>query len=145
MADEESIVLGIDLGTTFSAMSYVNHYGKAEIIPNAEGFATTPSVVHFYEEEGCVVGDEAVKMVVIDPENVVRFIKRSMGEEDFVLDFWDRAYTPQEEAERRCRAAPWEDHHGRDHHRPRLLQQCTARRHSGSWSYRWAERVVHHQ
>ncbi|MFT6159432.1 MAG: molecular chaperone DnaK [Myxococcota bacterium] len=96
MADEESIVLGIDLGTTFSAMSYVNHYGKAEIIPNAEGFATTPSVVHFYEEEGCVVGDEAVKMVVIDPENVVRFIKRSMGEEDFVLDFWDRAYTPQE-------------------------------------------------
>lgn len=96
MTDDDSIVLGIDLGTTFSAMSYVNKYGKPEIIPNAENQATTPSVVHFYDEDGCVVGDEAVKMVVVDPENVVRFIKRNMGEEDYVLDFWDRPYTPQE-------------------------------------------------
>jgi molecular chaperone DnaK len=90
------IVLGVDLGTTFSAMSIVNQYGKPEIITNAEGFPTTPSVVHFYDEDACVVGEEAVKMVVIDPENVVRFIKRHMGEEDFTLDFFGRAHTPQE-------------------------------------------------
>lgn len=95
MADDD-VVLGIDLGTTFSAMSYVNQYGKPEIISNAEGIATTPSVIHFYDEDGCVVGDEAVKMVVVDPENVVRFIKRNMGEEDFALDFFSRTYTPQE-------------------------------------------------
>src|SRR5688572_6658421 len=89
-------VLGIDLGTTFSAMSIVNEHGKPEIIPNSEGFPTTPSIVHFYDEDACVVGEEAVKMVVIDPENVVRFIKRHMGEEDFTLDFYGRAYTPQE-------------------------------------------------
>jgi len=94
--DAKEIVLGIDLGTTFSAMSLVNDYGKPEIITNAEGFSTTPSVVHFYDDDACVVGEEAVKMVVIDPENVVRFIKRHMGEEDFTLEFFGRAYTPQE-------------------------------------------------
>jgi len=96
MTGEDDIVLGIDLGTTFSAMAVVNAYGKPEIVPNAEGFPTTPSVVHFYDEDACVVGDEAVKMVVIDPENVVRFIKRHMGEEDFSLEFFGVSYTPQE-------------------------------------------------
>ncbi|MCB9678413.1 MAG: Hsp70 family protein [Alphaproteobacteria bacterium] len=96
MSEDDAIVLGIDLGTTFSAMSIVNDYGKPEIITNADGHPTTPSVVHFYDEDACVVGEEAVKMVVIDPENVVRFIKRHMGEEDFSLEFFGRAYTPQE-------------------------------------------------
>lgn len=95
MAGDDDIVLGIDLGTTFSAMAFVNEHGKPEIIPNSEGFPTTPSIVHFYDEDACVVGEEAVKMVVIDPENVVRFIKRHMGE-DFTLEFYGRQYTPQE-------------------------------------------------
>ncbi|MBW1877414.1 MAG: Hsp70 family protein, partial [Deltaproteobacteria bacterium] len=96
MAAEDEIVLGIDLGTTFSAMAHVNRWGKPEIITNAEGFATTPSVIHFYDRDACVVGDEAVKMVVIDPDNVVRFIKRNMGEENFSLEFYGKIYTPQE-------------------------------------------------
>ncbi len=96
MNEKTPIVLGIDLGTTFSAMAWVNDHGKPEIIANSEGFATTPSIVHFYDEDGCVVGEEALKMVVIDPENVVRFIKRHMGEEDFTLEFFGKMYTPQE-------------------------------------------------
>lgn len=96
MAKPDDIVLGIDLGTTFSAMSFVNNYGKPEIVPNEEGYPTTPSVVHFYDEDACVVGEEAVKMVVVDPENVVRFIKRNMGEGGFALEFFGRPYTPQE-------------------------------------------------
>jgi molecular chaperone DnaK (HSP70) len=96
MADGSDIVLGIDLGTTFSAMAYVNAYGRPEIIPNADGHRTTPSVVHFFDEDGVVVGEEAVKMCVLEPEHVVRFIKRSMGEEDFTLEFFGRVYTPQE-------------------------------------------------
>jgi molecular chaperone DnaK len=95
MADDD-IILGIDLGTTFSAMAYVNRHGKPEIVANAEGKPTTASVVHFYDEDACVVGDEAVKMVVIDPANVVRFIKRHMGEEDFTMEFYGKTYTPQE-------------------------------------------------
>ncbi|MBA2320431.1 MAG: Hsp70 family protein [Deltaproteobacteria bacterium] len=95
-SDEVEPVLGIDLGTTFSAMALVNDFGKPEILTNGEGFPTTPSVVHFYDEDACVVGDEAVKMVVVDPGNVVRFIKRHMGEEDFAMEFYGRTYTPQE-------------------------------------------------
>jgi len=94
MSDEP--VLGIDLGTTFSAMSVVDRYGKPVIVPNANGKPTTPSVVHFYEQNACVVGDEAVKMVVVDPFNIARFVKRSMGEEDFQLEFHDKTYSPQE-------------------------------------------------
>ena len=94
MSDE--IVLGIDLGTTFSAMAVVDRFGKPVIVPNAEGQPTTPSVIHFYDRDSCVVGDEAVKMVVVDPANVVRFIKRNMGEPDYTLEFFGRSYTPQE-------------------------------------------------
>ncbi len=94
--DDADPVLGIDLGTTFSAMALVNEFGKAGILTNGEGFPTTPSVIHFYDEDACVVGDEAVKMVVVDPDNVVRFIKRHMGEENFTLEFFGRNYTPQE-------------------------------------------------
>lgn len=96
MSHADDLVLGIDLGTTFSAMAVVNHYGKPEILVNGEGHTTTPSVVHYYEGDGVVVGDEAVKMCVLEPENVVRFIKRSMGEEDFSLEFHGHSYTPQE-------------------------------------------------
>ena len=92
----DDLVLGIDLGTTFSAMAVVDRFGKAAIIPNGEGHSITPSVIHFYDSEACVVGEEAVKMVVVDPSNVVRFIKRAMGEQDFALEFFGRAYTPQE-------------------------------------------------
>ena len=95
MADD-GFLLGIDLGTTFSAMAYVNRHGKPCIIPNAEGQATTPSVLHFYDRDACVVGDEAVKMVVVDSLNVVRFIKRSMGEPNYTLEFFGKPYTPQE-------------------------------------------------
>ncbi|MCB9758746.1 MAG: Hsp70 family protein [Alphaproteobacteria bacterium] len=77
-------------------MSYVDKFGKPIIIPNADGHPTTPSVIHFYDRNACVVGEEAVKMVVVDPANVVRFIKRSMGDTDFVLDFFGQSYTPQE-------------------------------------------------
>jgi molecular chaperone DnaK len=93
---DEGIILGIDLGTTFSAMAYVDRHGKPVILPNGEGQPTTPSVIHFYDRQACVVGEEAVKMVVVDSLNVVRFIKRSMGEANFTLEFFGRSYTPQE-------------------------------------------------
>ncbi|RME23638.1 MAG: Hsp70 family protein, partial [Deltaproteobacteria bacterium] len=92
----DGLVLGIDLGTTYSAMAIVDRFGKPVIVPNADGHPTTPSVIHFYHRDACVVGEEAVKMVVVDPTNVVRFIKRSMGEPDFTLEFFGRSYTPQE-------------------------------------------------
>jgi molecular chaperone DnaK len=93
---ELDIVLGIDLGTTYSAMAYVDRYGKPQIIVSADGEATVPSVVYFYDNDAFVVGGEAVKMVVADPSNIARFVKRSMGEEDFTLEYFGQGYTPQE-------------------------------------------------
>ncbi|MFN7142578.1 MAG: Hsp70 family protein [Myxococcota bacterium] len=93
---DDGIILGIDLGTTFSAMAYVDRYGKPVILPNGEGQPTTPSVIHFYDRDACVVGEEAVKMVVVDSLNVVRFIKRAMGEPNYALEFFGKQYSPQE-------------------------------------------------
>jgi molecular chaperone DnaK len=88
------VILGIDLGTTFSAMAVVDQFGKSTVLPNADGHPTTPSVVHFYEAGACVVGEEAVKSVVADPGNSIRFVKRLMGE-DIKMEFYGEEYTPQ--------------------------------------------------
>ncbi len=90
------VVLGLDLGTTFSAMAYVDRFGKPQIIVSSDGDPTVPSVVYFYDDDAFVVGSEAIKLVVADPSNIARFIKRSMGEEDFSLEYFGRGYTPQE-------------------------------------------------
>ena len=91
----QELVLGIDLGTTYSAMAWVTGTGKPEIVVNAEGRPTTPSVVHFYDHEGVVVGEEATKMVALDPENIVRFVKRNMGDAT-QFEFFGQPYSPQE-------------------------------------------------
>lgn len=72
-------VFGIDLGATFSAIAYMDEYCKPMVIPNQEGLLTTPSVVHFLDQDTYVVGESAVHSIISDPEHVVRFIKREMG------------------------------------------------------------------
>ncbi len=71
-------VVGIDLGTTFSAISYVNKHGKAEIIANREGERITPSVVLF-DGNTPIVGSIAKRSAVVDPLSVVANVKRQMG------------------------------------------------------------------
>ena len=90
----KDVILGIDLGTTFSAMAVVDQFGKSTVLPNADGHPTTPSVVHFYDKGSCVVGEEAVKSVVADPANSIQFVKRLMGE-DIRMEFYGEEYTPQ--------------------------------------------------
>ncbi len=70
--------VGIDLGTTYSAIARVNESGIPEVIPNAEGSPITPSVVLF-DGESAVVGAVAKEALATDPENVVQLIKRHMG------------------------------------------------------------------
>ena len=78
-------IIGIDLGTTYSCVAHVNEYGIAEVIPNAEGEATTPSVVWF-DGHRAVVGQEAKEMASIHPDAVCSFIKRNMGSDDFYFE-----------------------------------------------------------
>lgn len=87
-------ILGIDLGTTYSCVAYINEYGQAEVIPNAEGERTTPSVVWF-DGKRAVVGQEAKTMANIHPESVCSFVKRNMGNDDFTFDIDGVCYTPE--------------------------------------------------
>ena len=70
-------VIGIDLGTTNSAVS-VYENGKFKIIPNSEGNTTTPSIVAFVENE-VVVGESAKRQSVTNPLRTIDSIKRIMG------------------------------------------------------------------
>jgi molecular chaperone DnaK len=71
-------VLGIDLGTTNSAMAVFTG-GEATIIANKEGKNTTPSVVAYTDKGEVLVGDSAKRQAVTNPEKTIYSIKRIMG------------------------------------------------------------------
>ena len=89
-----SRAVGIDLGTTFSAIAHVNRHGVPEILHNAEGDRITPSVVLFDGDE-VIVGNYAKQSAVVYPEQVVEFIKRHIGDPDFTFEFRNEQYTPE--------------------------------------------------
>ncbi|MHC4597500.1 MAG: Hsp70 family protein [Planctomycetota bacterium] len=75
-------IVGIDLGTSFSAIARLDESGKPEIIANSEGEQTTPSVLLF--EDNCIiVGREARRALSAEPDRVVRYVKREMGNPRF--------------------------------------------------------------
>lgn len=79
------MVIGIDLGTTFSVGAYVDNEGKPHVVYNRDGSNTTPSVVMFDEDE-ILVGIQAKNNAALDPVNVVQFVKRNMGDHDWSFD-----------------------------------------------------------
>lgn len=88
--------IGIDLGTTFSCMAYINDNGQPVVIPNREGTNTTPSTVLF-DENLTVVGGEAKKQSIMDPQNFEQFVKRHMGERDYTFSTSaGEKYSPEE-------------------------------------------------
>ena len=89
-----SYAIGIDLGSTFSVVSYVNENDQAEVIPNDLGERITPSVVSFGDE--VYVGQYAVDMEQHLPfSHTIRVVKRHMGtNKRFVIE--DKSYSPEE-------------------------------------------------
>jgi len=71
-------VIGIDLGTTNSAMAYMEG-GEPTIIPNSEGGRITPSVVAFTKNGERLVGQVAKRQSITNPENTIYSVKRLMG------------------------------------------------------------------
>ena len=90
-------VVGIDLGTTFSAMAHIDNYGKPQIIPNAETERITPSVI-FFDGTNVIVGTVAKNNAVADPEKIVDFVKREIGKpkEQFHREFNGKVYSAEE-------------------------------------------------
>mgnify|MGYP002623375687 FL=1 len=85
--------VGIDLGTTYSCIAYLNEHGEPVTIPNDEGELSTPSVVLFDGSE-VVVGTEALRHAIVEPDYVVQNSKRFMGDRNKVWKIDDRTFTP---------------------------------------------------
>ena len=92
-----SKVVGIDLGTTFSAIAHVNESGRPEVIPNAEGERITPSVILF-DDDVTIVGETAWRSAVAEPEKIVQLVKLQMGKskDEFSMEFGGKEYSAEE-------------------------------------------------
>ena len=90
--------VGIDLGTTNSVISTLEG-GEPKIISNAEGHRTTPSVVAFAKNGEVLVGDQAKRQAITNPERTVRSVKRHMGT-DWDVEVDGKSYNSQEIAAR---------------------------------------------
>ena len=92
----KEIILGIDLGTTNSVVSYLQADGKVKVIPNPEGTMTTPSVVAFKASGEEIVGNAAKRQAITNPDTVSS-IKRKMGSSEKVhINCINKDLTPQE-------------------------------------------------
>jgi molecular chaperone DnaK len=86
--------VGIDLGTTNSVISTLEG-GEPSVIANAEGNRTTPSVVAFAKNGEVLVGEQAKRQAITNPERTIRSVKRHMGE-DWSIDVDGKTFTAQE-------------------------------------------------
>ena len=85
---------GIDLGTTYSCIAYVDTTGRPVVLKSAVGEDTTPSVVYFESPDNVVVGRQAKDSALLAPHLVVELIKRQMGE-DVHYSFHGQDHTPE--------------------------------------------------
>lgn len=92
----KEIIIGIDLGTTNSVVSYRQSDGQVKVIPNPEGNAITPSVVAFKPGGEQVIGDAAKRQAVTNPDTVMS-VKRYMGTDKKIqIKSINKEFTPQE-------------------------------------------------
>lgn len=89
-----SKIFGIDLGTTYSCIAYVDEFGKPVVVPNQESSPVTPSVVAFEESGNVSVGQAAKETLATDPTSVCTGIKRQMGNKDFTFSAFGTSYAP---------------------------------------------------
>lgn len=89
-------VLGIDLGTTYSCVAFIDAAGKPVVLKNSEGELTTPSVVFFESPASVVVGTSAKESAKLYPDEVVSFVKRSIGRPGVSWNIQGANRTPEE-------------------------------------------------
>ncbi len=88
------IRVGIDLGTTFSAVARINEStGKPEIIKNSFDSTITPSVLCFEPNGKVLFGEDAKSLQGMGNTNAIAFFKRNMGNDQFCVDFFGKSYT----------------------------------------------------
>lgn len=86
--------IGIDLGTTYCAVAYINtETGKPAILKNSYGDSITPSVLAFMEGGEILYGIDAKEQKEAGNPNTIAFFKKNMGRPDFRVEFWGKQYT----------------------------------------------------
>ncbi|MCA9051437.1 MAG: Hsp70 family protein [Planctomycetaceae bacterium] len=85
--------IGIDLGTTYSCIAWLNEHGHPVTIPNQEGELSTPSVVYFDHDEP-IVGTEALRNAIAHPDRVIQNAKRHIGDAEKYWEVGGARYTP---------------------------------------------------
>jgi molecular chaperone DnaK len=85
--------VGIDLGTTYSCIAWLNEYGQPVTIPNQEGELSTPSAV-FFDGDQPIVGTEALRNSIASPERVIEHPKRFMGDSQKFWKIGDNRFSP---------------------------------------------------
>ncbi|MCA0308550.1 MAG: Hsp70 family protein [Actinobacteria bacterium] len=68
--------IGIDLGTTYSAIAMLGESGSPMMLTNREGGRITPSVVYFQEDGSVLVGEMAKRSAAVNPLDTVEWVKR---------------------------------------------------------------------
>ncbi len=91
---EQHLAVGIDLGTTNSAIAYMDQSGRPLTVSNAEGEKITPSAVLFDEDE-VIVGIEALKAMSVDASHVADGVKRELGYQFYQKPIGGREYPPE--------------------------------------------------
>jgi molecular chaperone DnaK len=86
--------IGIDLGTTYCAIAYLDEYGKPVVIKTLDGRTTMPSAI-YVDSPNFIVGEVALQSTVNDPDKVVQFVKRFMGRNDHRIHVGDEDYSPE--------------------------------------------------
>jgi molecular chaperone DnaK len=87
-------IFGIDLGTTYSVVGFIDETGRPAVTRNSDGQDTTPSVVFFESEDNIVIGRVAKESAGVYPDRVVSLIKREMGDREYHRTFFGKDYTP---------------------------------------------------
>jgi molecular chaperone DnaK (HSP70) len=88
VSDPQPGIFGIDLGTTYSVVGYIDETGRPAVTRNGYGDDTTPSVVFFENQDNVVVGKVAKESAGIYPDQVVSLIKREMGDREWRRTFF---------------------------------------------------------
>src|ERR1700722_14545449 len=95
MARGAGNLVGIDLGTTFSAIATLDDHGQPVTLPNRDGDMLTPSAVLLADDGTAVVGQSALDVALEQPDRVATLIKRRMGHPTFGRSVSGQDFRPE--------------------------------------------------
>src|SRR2546421_5489542 len=94
MAEGLGKLVGIDLGTTFSAIATLDDHGQPVTLPNRDGEMLTPSAIYI-EGDSAVIGQAALDVALEQPDKVATLIKRRMGQPAYGRTVSGREFRPE--------------------------------------------------